>query len=155
MPQESCLHGVLFHLKRQVEKVKSELKLHCLMQQLALTPPWATHQPKFSIYERSDSLPQAFLSKWTKASADCIWKGRKRERKGSGGGREEKRESETAVTIILLVVLHWQSSEQLTRLHPATAEPATPTAALMLTDYSLLALVRSVPPLCQLRPLWY
>lgn len=110
IPPGSCLCGVLFHLKRQVGKVKSELKLHCLMQQLALAPPSATHRQEFSIYKRSNSLSQAFLSKWTKVSVDCNCKGRKRERKGSGGGREEKRKSETAATTILFpVVLHWQS----------------------------------------------
>ena len=111
MPPGSCLCAVLLCLKGQVGKDKGELKLRCLMWQLALTPPSATHQQEISICTRTNTLPQDFLSKWTKVSADCICKRKKRERKGSGGGREEKRESErVATTIILPVVLRWQSS---------------------------------------------
>lgn len=140
----SCLRGVLFRLKGQVGKVKSELKLHCLMLQLASTPPSATHQQEFSIRKRTNSLPQAFLSKWTKVSVDCICKRRERETKAGEEGRRKGSLRQQQPLFFFLWFCTGRAADMSAPYHSWTR--VTPTAALMLTDYCLLALLDQCLP---------
>lgn len=150
-----CLHEKLSRLKRQVGNVKSEIKTLLPDAVAGLEPSLSCTPTGISPSIRGPILcPEPFYPSGQKCQQIASARGRNEKEKEAG---EEGRRKGSLGQQQRLFSFLWFCSGRAADVSPPyhSWTGVTPTAALMLTDYCLLALVRSVPPLCQLRSLRY